>query len=89
MKQKITMCEVKDLIPYAKNSRTHNENQVNQIASSIKEFGFTNPILIDKDNVIIAGHGRVMAANKEDCFIYLKDRYEQTTKPNDLVSNTK
>ena len=64
MKQKITMCDVKDLIPYAKNSRTHNENQVNQIASSIKEFGFTNPVLVDKDNVIIAGHGRVMAANK-------------------------
>lgn len=50
------------LIPYARNSRTHSETQVKQIASSIKEFGFTNPVLIDKDNGIIAGHGRVQAA---------------------------
>ena len=55
---------VSDLIPYARNSRTHSEVQVNKIASSIKEFGFLNPILIDKDNGIIAGHGRVMAAKK-------------------------
>lgn len=55
---------VSDLIPYARNSRTHSEVQVNKIASSIKEFGFLNPVLIDKDNGIIAGHGRVMAAQK-------------------------
>ena len=55
---------VSDLIPYARNSRTHSEVQVSKIASSIKEFGFLNPILIDKDNGIIAGHGRVMAAKK-------------------------
>ena len=55
---------VSDLIPYARNSRTHSEVQVSKIASSIKEFGFLNPILIDKDNCIIAGHGRVMAAQK-------------------------
>jgi DNA modification methylase len=54
----------KDLIPYARNTRTHSEEQVNQIVSSIKEFGFTNPVLVDQDNMIIAGHGRVMAANK-------------------------
>lgn len=53
---------VSDLIPYARNSRTHSDVQVNKIASSIKEFGFLNPVLIDKDNGIIAGHGRVMAA---------------------------
>ena len=53
-----------DLIPYARNSRTHSDEQVNQIASSIKEFGFLNPIIIDGENGIIAGHGRVMAANK-------------------------
>ena len=52
------------LIPYARNSRTHNDEQVAQIIASIKEFGFTNPILIDKDNVIIAGHGRLMAAQR-------------------------
>ena len=52
------------LIPYARNSRTHSDSQVTKIASSIKEFGFLNPILIDKDNGIIAGHCRVMAAQK-------------------------
>lgn len=56
--------KVEDLIPYARNSRTHSEEQVIQIASSIQEFGFTNPVLIGNDNDIIAGHGRVMAAKK-------------------------
>ncbi len=51
-----------DLIPYFNNSRTHSESQVKQIAASIREFGFTNPILIDEEQTIIAGHGRVMAA---------------------------
>ena len=50
------------LIPYANNSRTHSEKQIQQVAASIKEFGFTNPILIDEDNGIIAGHGRLQAA---------------------------
>ena len=53
-----------DLIPYENSSRVHSDEQVNQIAASIKEFGFLNPIIIDGDNGIIAGHGRVMAANK-------------------------
>jgi len=52
------------LIPYINNSRTHSDEQVLQVASSIKEFGFTNPILIDGDGGIIAGHGRLMAAKK-------------------------
>lgn len=55
---------IDDLIPYAMNSRTHSDEQINQIASSIKEFGFTNPVLIDETGGIIAGHGRVMAAKK-------------------------
>lgn len=55
---------VEDLVPYIRNSRTHSDAQVLQIAASIKEFGFTNPVLIDKDGGIIAGHGRVMAARK-------------------------
>lgn len=55
---------IEDLIPYVNNSRTHSEEQVTQIASSIKEFGFTNPVLIDEDGGIIAGHGRVMGAKK-------------------------
>lgn len=52
------------LIPYARNSRTHSDEQVAQIAGSIREFGFTNPVLIDGEGGIIAGHGRVMAARK-------------------------
>lgn len=55
---------VSDLIPYARNSRTHSEAQVAKIAASIKEFGFLNPVIIDGKNGIIAGHGRVMAAQK-------------------------
>lgn len=52
------------LIPYAKNARTHDDTQVSQIAGSIAEFGFVNPILVGDDNVIIAGHGRLMAAQQ-------------------------
>lgn len=52
------------MIPYANNSRLHSDEQVLQIASSIKEFGFLNPIIVDGENGIIAGHGRVMAAKK-------------------------
>ena len=51
-----------ELVPYINNSRTHSEQQVQQVAASIKEFGFTNPILIDHDGGIIAGHGRLQAA---------------------------
>lgn len=60
----IEICKTDALIGYARNSRTHSEEQVAQIAASIKEFGFTNPVLIDKDGGIIAGHGRVSAARK-------------------------
>lgn len=52
------------LTPYARNSRTHSDEQVAQIAASIKEFGFTNPVLIDDEGGIIAGHGRVLAAQR-------------------------
>jgi DNA modification methylase len=55
---------IEDLLPYARNSRTHSDAQVSQIAASIREFGFTNPVLIDEHGSIIAGHGRVMAARK-------------------------
>lgn len=61
---KITQKKVESLIPYINNSRTHSDEQVAQIAASIKEFGWTNPILVDGDNSIIAGHGRLMAARK-------------------------
>jgi ParB-like chromosome segregation protein Spo0J len=64
MKLKIQYKPIQDLIPYARNSRTHDDAQVAQIAASIKEFGWTNPVLLDGENGIIAGHGRVMAASK-------------------------
>jgi ParB-like chromosome segregation protein Spo0J len=60
----ITYKPTADLIPYARNSRTHSDAQVAQIAASIREFGWTNPILLDGSNGIIAGHGRVLAAQK-------------------------
>ena len=53
---------IEDLILYANNARTHSDEQVLQIASSIKEFGFTNPVLLDEKDGVIAGHGRIMAA---------------------------
>lgn len=53
-----------EIIPYANNSRTHSITQIQQVASSIKEFGFNNPILIDENKVVIAGHGRLEAAQK-------------------------
>jgi ParB-like chromosome segregation protein Spo0J len=59
----ITYRPTSELIPYARNSRTHSEDQVAQIAASIQEFGFTNPVLIDEKG-IIAGHGRIMGARK-------------------------
>jgi DNA modification methylase len=61
---KIEQIAVSALLPYLSNSRTHSDAQVAQIAASIKEFGWTNPILIDGDNTIIAGHGRLLAARK-------------------------
>lgn len=60
----IEKISVDKLIPYANNARTHSDEQVAQIAASIREFGFNNPVLIAEDDTIIAGHGRVMAARK-------------------------
>ena len=64
MPLKIKMTPVAQLVPYAANARTHSEQQIAQIAASITEFGFTNPILTGADNIIIAGHGRLLAAQK-------------------------
>jgi len=60
----IEKIDISVLIPYARNARTHSDEQIAQIAGSIKEFGFNNPVLIDKDNGVIAGHGRLAAARK-------------------------
>lgn len=55
---------IKDLKPYKKNAKKHPKEQVEQIANSIKEFGFTQPVLIDKNNCVVAGHGRILGAKK-------------------------
>lgn len=55
---------IEALVPYARNSRTHSDEQVAQIAASMKEWGWTNPVLVDESGMIIAGHGRVLAARK-------------------------
>jgi len=60
----IEQWSIERLIPYARNTRTHSDAQVAQIAGSIREFGFNNPVLVDSQAGIIAGHGRVLAARK-------------------------
>ena len=88
---KITTKKVDSLIPYVKNSRTHSDAQVAQIAASIKEFGWTNPILVDGDNGIIAGHGRLLAArklgHKDVPTIELKDLTETQKKAYIIADN--
>jgi DNA modification methylase len=88
---KIVHKPVDILIPYINNSRTHSDEQVAQIASSIKEFGWTNPILVDGENGIIAGHGRLMAARKlgykEVPTIELKDLTETQRKAYIIADN--
>jgi len=83
--------EVTALIPYAKNSRTHDDAQVAQIAASIKEFGWTNPILVDGDKGVIAGHGRLLAARKLGMAkvptIELKDMTEAQKKAYVIADN--
>jgi DNA modification methylase len=87
----IRQVKVEALIPYAKNSRTHDDAQVAQIAASIKEFGWTNPILVDGEHGIIAGHGRLMAARKlgmtEVPVIELKDLTETQKKAYIIADN--
>jgi len=88
---KIVQKSVDKLIPYINNSRTHSDEQIAQIASSIKEFGWTNPILVDGENGIIAGHGRLMAARKlgytEVPTIELKDLTETQRKAYIIADN--
>src|SRR5687767_134793 len=61
---KVERWPIERLIPYAKNARTHSPAQVDQIAASIREWGWTNPVLVGEDGTIIAGHGRVLGARK-------------------------
>jgi DNA modification methylase len=87
----ITQRKVDELIPYVRNSRTHSDEQVAQIAASIKEFGWTNPILVDGEGVIIAGHGRLLAARKlgftEVPTIELRDLTEAQKKAYVIADN--
>src|ERR1700709_1134857 len=80
------------LIPYARNARTHSDEQVAQIAASIKEFGFTNPILVDTGDGIIAGHGRLLAArllNLEPVPVIVLDHLTETQKRAYLIADNK
>ena len=59
------LVELDKLVPYVNNARTHSPEQINKLRASLREFGFINPVIIDKDYGIIAGHGRVIAAREE------------------------
>ena len=82
---------VDDLIPYINNSRIHSDKQISQIAASIKEFGWTNPLIVDGDNGLIAGHGRLEAAKKlkvkEVPVIELKDLSEAQKRAYVIADN--
>ena len=62
----MTLVSIDKLIPYINNARTHSPEQINKLRSSLREFGFINPVIVDKDYNIIAGHGRVIAAKAEN-----------------------
>ena len=63
--QEMKLVDIEKLVPYVNNARTHSQEQINKLRSSIREFGFINPVIIDKDYGVIAGHGRIMAAKEE------------------------
>lgn len=85
------MVLVDELIPYVNNAKVHSEAQVTKIASSIREFGFLNPVLIDKDKNVIAGHGRILAAKKlnmtEVPCVYIEGLTEAQRKAYILADN--
>ena len=82
---------IKELKPYKKNAKKHDKKQVEQIANSIKEFGFTQPDIIDKNNCVVAGHGRILGAKKaglkEVPTVCLEDLTEEQIKAYRLVDN--
>ena len=91
MRDNIVYKPIKELKPYQKNAKKHPKTQVEQIANSIKEFGFTQPVLIDKDNNVVAGHGRVLGAKKaglkEVPTLCLDDLTEEQIKAYRLADN--
>lgn len=82
---------IKELKPYKKNAKKHSKEQVEQIANSIKEFGFTQPVIIDKHNSVVAGHGRILGAKKVGLkqvpTVCLEDLTEEQIKAYRLVDN--
>ena len=92
MKQiEIKYKSIKDLKPYKKNAKKHPKEQIERIANSIKEFGFTQPVIIDKDNYVVAGHGRILGAKKAGIknipTVCLEDLTEEQIKAFRLVDN--
>lgn len=90
-KLNIVYKNIRDLHPYKKNVKKHNKEQVEWIANSIKEFGFTQPVVIDKDNNVVAGHGRILGAKKaglkEVPTVSLDDLTEEQIKAYRLIDN--
>ena len=90
-KLNIVYKQIKELKPYKKNAKKHNKEQVEQIANSIKEFGFTQPVIIDKNNEVVAGHGRILGAKKAGLkqvpTVCLEDLTEEQIKAYRLVDN--
>lgn len=82
---------IKELKPYKKNAKKHDKKQVEQIANSIKEFGFTQPVIIDKNNCVVAGHGRILGAKKAGLkqvpTVTLEELTEEQIKAYRLVDN--
>lgn len=91
MQQNIIYKRIKDLHPYKNNAKKHSKEQVEQIANSIKEFGFTQPVLINENNNVIAGHGRILGAKKAGLknvpTVCLNDLSEEQVKAYRLVDN--
>lgn len=83
--------QIKELKPYKKNAKKHTKEQVEKIANSIKEFGFTQPVIIDKNNSVVAGHGRILGAKKAGLkqvpTVCLEDLTEEQIKAYRLVDN--
>lgn len=90
-KLNIVYRQIKDLKPYKKNAKKHNKEQVGQIANSIKKFGFTQPVIVDKNNIVVAGHGRILGAKKAGLksvpTVCLEDLTEEQIKAYRLVDN--
>lgn len=90
-KLNIVYRQIKDLKPYKKNAKKHNKEQVEWIANSIKEFGFTQPVIVDKNNEVVAGHGRILGAKKAGLksvpTVCLEDLTEEQIKAYRLVDN--